>query len=234
MKFYPINLIIEGKLCVVVGGGKVARRKIKGLVDGGGIVRVISPEVHPDIVELGEAGKIDLLLRRYTEGDLKGAVICFAATSDKAVQLLVAAHAENEGVLVNIIDDPGGCDFHVPARVNRDKLLLTISTGGASPALSKQLRQELEAAYGEEYGSLLELLGRIRKNVVTEGSDPKKNKELFQSLLESDILSKIQKKDWKGLEEQLNLLLPDYLNAENVVETLLDEKRKAKSAKNCG
>ena len=134
MPLYPVNLKIEDRLCIIVGGGPVALRKARGVLSAGGHVRVIGPEVVSGIKELAEKNQIEWFERVFAEGDLERAFLVFAATGSRTVQIAVAREAEKYGVLLNSADDPEGSHFHIPAHFRRGKMLATVSTGGGSPA----------------------------------------------------------------------------------------------------
>lgn len=137
MVFYPVFLDLRGRLAVVAGGGPVAVRKARGLIEAGARVRVISPDLAEDL-------PVDWKRRRYRRGDLKGAALAFAATNDRAVNQRIAHHAAELGIPVNVADRAEDCTFLVPARVRRDGLQIAISTSGRSPAVAKSLRKQLE------------------------------------------------------------------------------------------
>jgi precorrin-2 dehydrogenase/sirohydrochlorin ferrochelatase len=135
---YPVFLDLRGRSVVVVGAGPVAVRKVKGLLEAGAVVTVIAPE---SITGLPVRQKI----RKYRPGDLKGAVLAFTATNDRAVNAQVTAEAKRRHIPVNVADAPEEGDFIVPARVRRGRIQIAISTGGESPRLAKQLREKLES-----------------------------------------------------------------------------------------
>jgi precorrin-2 dehydrogenase/sirohydrochlorin ferrochelatase len=143
--YYAAFLNLRGRLCTVVGGGKVAERKIRKLLDCGAYVRVISPNVRPQLQRWAEEGRIEWLCRPYVPGDVADAWLVFAATSDRQVNRLVWAEAEQAGRLVNVIDDPDLCTLTVPASTRRGVLQVAISTSGTNPAVAARLRQVLEA-----------------------------------------------------------------------------------------
>ena len=163
MKTYPICLIdLEQQRCVVIGGGKVAARKIAGLVDAGARVQVISPEIDPEIVEIAAAGQALINQRAYSPGDLQGAFLAIAATDDPAINHAVWEEARSSGTLINVVDDPQHSNFIVPALVRRGELTIAITTGGGSPALARRLREQFEELIGPEYGELAAILSELR------------------------------------------------------------------------
>lgn len=208
MMLYPVNLQIAGKSCLVVGGGNVSLRKIRSLLACGGRVTVISPEVVSGIHQLAEEGAVTLLQRGYQAGDLADAFLVFAVTDNPRVQELVAAEAEERGVLLNSADNPGRCDFQVPAKVRRGDLLLTVSTGGASPALSKLIREQLEDQFDDEYGTVVSLFAGIREIVVDGSGNAAANRDLFQRLLNAGLHNLVCQRNWDAVASILAAELP--------------------------
>lgn len=197
-RYYPVLLDLEGRHCVVVGGGQVAERKVRALLECGAKVVVIAPKVTRAIGDLARQGAIRLLPKAYEDGDLGGAppaagawLVVAAARGRCAacgqVNAAVAAEARRQRIPVNVADDPQRCDFIVPAVVRRGPLLIAISSGGASPALARRLREVIEAQVGEEYGELARLLGRLRPEVLRITQE-KKRRRIWQAILDSRVL----------------------------------------------
>jgi len=204
---YPVCLEISDKLCIVVGGGTVALRKVKGLLAADGKVRVISPRLVEGLARLHEEKRIEWLARGFVSGDLEGAFLVFAATDRPEVQRLVVHEAGNAGIPVNVIDAPEQCDFQVPASLRRGKLTLAVSTDGTSPAVAAMIRNQLQGRYGEEYGVLLELMAKVREYLMVRESDCEHRKILFQNVLHDDIVLWIK----TGQQERLRGHLRDVL-----------------------
>jgi len=134
---FPLFVELEGRPCVVLGGGAVAERKVEGLLAAGAVVTVVSPALSPALATLASAGRIAHVARSYTHGDLRGAALAFAATDDGGVNAAVALEGRARGVWVNAADDPAHCDAILPAVVRRGAVTVAVSTGGASPALAR-------------------------------------------------------------------------------------------------
>ena len=162
---YPVNLLLAGRPVLVVGGGSVAVEKVRGLLDAGADVTVVAPEVDPALDELD----VTVERRPYRPGEAAEYRLVVAATGDPAVNQAVFDDGEVAGVWVNSADDPARCSFTLPARVRRGDLLVTVSTGGRSPALAAWLREQLEEELGAEYAILLELLADERERLRAEG-----------------------------------------------------------------
>jgi precorrin-2 dehydrogenase/sirohydrochlorin ferrochelatase len=165
MSNYPITLVDLERGAVVVGGGTVAARKAQGLLAAGARVTVIAPQLTRELKELERAQRIAVIPRGYQTSDLKNARVIIAATDDPQVNQAVYDDARSRGMLVNVVDDPAHCTFHVPAVVRRGSIAIAISTGGACPALAKRLREEIETAVGAEYAQLAALLAELRPRV---------------------------------------------------------------------
>lgn len=197
--YYPIMLNIKGKRCVVVGGGKVALRKVKMLLECGAKVTVISPALHQDLIRLAKDKAIRLIKQDYKPEDLDGAVVLIAATDVEEINRSVAQEAKRRGVLVNVVDDPGNSDFIVPSLLRRGDLTIAISTGGGSPALAKKIRKNLEHLLGKEYAHLLALIKEVRSDLTRK--DKRVRAEIWQEALDLDLLIGLlkarQKKDAK-------------------------------------
>lgn len=181
---YPIFLEVRGRLCLVVGGGAVAERKVRGLLGQGAAVRVVSPTLTPALAAEAAAGHLVHRNRLFAPADLEGAFLAFAATDDPAVNAAVAAAAEAARIPVNVADDPSRSTFLIPSSLRRGDLTVAVSTGGASPALAKRLREELEATVGEEYAALARLLGEARQEILRGVPDGKRRQDLLARLPE--------------------------------------------------
>ncbi len=166
---YPVNLRLAGKAVLVVGAGGVAAGKVRGLLDARAVVTVVAIDAADEVVALAETGAVTLERRPYAAGEAATYRLVVAATSDTAVNQAVHDDAEAAGVWVNAADDPARCEFTMPARVRRGDLLLTISTGGRSPALASWLRAQLTEQVGPEYEALLDLLAEERERLRTAG-----------------------------------------------------------------
>ncbi len=211
MKYFPIHIDIRGKLAVIIGGGAVAERKCLSLLDAGAMVRVISPELVPGMKELASECRIDYKARKYREGDLGNALLVFAATDSHEVNMAVAAEATTLGIPANIADSPEISTFVSPAVIVRGDLMITVSTGGKSPALSRKIRQDLEVCFGEEYVPALQLLGAIREKLLTDKRSGKYNKKLFDALVARDVPELFKSRSFNEINRLLRELFgPDF------------------------
>jgi len=205
MGYYPIFLEIKDIHCVVVGGGKVAGRKVSGLLEAGAQVTVISPEVTDKLRTLIDNKRVRYLKKYFGRGDLRGAGLVIAASSDRAVNELVLLEARAADMPVNVVDDPGGSVFIVPSSIRRGELYIAISTAGRCPALARWTRLEIERAIGPEYGPFLEIMGALRERLLKKGIKGGKKDKVINRLLDSELLGLIR----AGAVEEVDMVLCD-------------------------
>jgi len=198
---YLVNLVLEGRTAVVVGAGKVALRKVEGLLLGGAQVTVVAPTACLEIEALVEAGRIVLRREPYRSAHLEGAFLAIAATDDEAVNAKMAEDAQRLGVLVNVVDRPALSSFFLPATVRRGELILGVATGGRCPALASALREELEGRYGPEHGEALALLGRLRERMMAAGWESFRVRQALISLYRAGLPDLIVAGDQEGIRK---------------------------------
>lgn len=180
-RLYPAFLSLRGKTCVVVGGGRVATRKIRSLLSTGANIVVISPLLRAELQDLLATSAIHHIPAPYTKEHLADASLVFAATNDPTVNQQIAQDAQQQGIWTNITDDPDNSDFHVPATIHRQDLTLAISTAGGSPAFARYVRELLEQALHESLGQALEIIAQARSHLLAA---PKAQQaQLWDSLL---------------------------------------------------
>ena len=192
MKYYPVNLDIKNRACLVVGGGSVGTRKVKALAECGATVTVVSPEISAKLDQMAAEGLIALEKRAYRTADLEDKFLVIGATDDEALNRRIHADAERLNTLCNIADRPEICNFILPAIVNRGDLVIAVSTSGKSPAYAKKLRKELENQFGGEYELFLHLMGAIRERLLSEEHAPEAHKPLFEKLITAGLLGLIK------------------------------------------
>ena len=202
---YPLNVDLTGRLIVVVGGGIVAERKVAGILAAGerSLVRVIAPGATAQLRALADSGRIDWHSVRYAHDMLAGAFLVYAATDCPAVNAKVAAEAKDRAILVNIIDDPSASSFQIPSSVRRGDFLLTVSTGGESPALSRAIRMELEQLYPEAFGQWLERVARLRREMRTMLSTSRERTAFWRMALRPYILNMVHDGELEKAEVEL-------------------------------
>jgi siroheme synthase-like protein len=193
---------------VVVGGGEVALRKVQSLLDCEAAVTVVSPAFCDGLAQLAQQGAVNLVQRKYRRGDLEGAMLAIAATDERETNVEVSREAREKGVPVNVVDVPAISDFIVPSYFSRGDITLAVSTAGASPALARKIRSQLQMEFGEEYAVLVRVVNDVRMKIKQQGYgiDP----ERWQSALDIDGLLILIR---QGDEDGARRLLLNNLNA---------------------
>jgi siroheme synthase-like protein len=204
--YYPIMLNLQGKKCVVVGGGHVALRKVKMLLDCGADITVISPKPHLGMAKLFEKKAIRLFHRDYKVGDLMDATLAVASTDVREINRTVAHEAKRLGILVNVVDDPRLSSFILPSFFRRGNLTIAVSSAGTSPALARKIRTNLEKSLGKEYAILLSLISEVRSSLKERGYVV--DGEAWQEVLDLKLLIKMIK---KGQGKKAKILLLNKL-----------------------
>lgn len=184
---YPIMLRLEGKKVVVIGGGRVAERKVTGLLGTGSLITVISPQATEELKGLAGSGLIEWLERSFSKEDIEGAFLIFAATNDNVLNQSIKM-AASEQQLVTIADDPEGSDFHVPSHIQRGRLSIAVSTGGASPTLARKIREQLEHQFDDQFEEYLEFLFSARQRILKEVKDPSRKGKILNAIVSEEFL----------------------------------------------
>ncbi|MBI2936064.1 MAG: bifunctional precorrin-2 dehydrogenase/sirohydrochlorin ferrochelatase [Chloroflexi bacterium] len=205
--YYPVFLDLRGRECLVIGAGEVATRKVQFLLECGARVTVISPQASREMEELARQRKVVLLRRPYQRGDLKDAFLAIAATEDNQVNRQVAEEAKTTRTLLNVVDVPHLCTFIAPAITQRGEVTVAISTGGASPALARRMREALAQAPAMEWADLASVLAaarqELRRQRVTIPADH------WQTCMDQGLLSLVQSGREKEALERLLACLRD-------------------------
>jgi len=212
--YYPVFLDLRNRLCVVVGGGKVAARKVESLVKAGARVKVISPEVDDEIVIMGG---VSVHKRPYTKGDLAGAFLVIAATDNHMENLGVSKEADECNVICNVVDQIDLCSFIVPSVVEKGPIKIAISTGGASPALARKLRNNIGQLIGKEFETLARILARIRPVVISRGADADIRGRIFNVLVDSLLIDAIKKGDKSQVEDIIYQALGTHVELDDIL-----------------
>jgi len=182
-KYYPINLNLKDKKCVVTGGGRVALRKVKTLVTAGAKVTLVSPEIVTGLKKLRQNKKIIIKKKRLQMKDLKGAFLIISATDDSKLNKSVSSYCRKNNILVNVVDAPKECSFILPSVVSQGDLTIAISTAGISPALSKKIKQDLEKVFDVRYACFLKKMKKLRPEIIKKIADPKSKKAFFNKMV---------------------------------------------------
>ena len=192
MPYYPIFVDLQDQHVLVVGGGEVAERKINNLLTHGCRISISSPRLSAYLEELVDRGTLRLIDPDSLDESLDSVFMVIAATDDPALNSGIAAKAKARGILVNSVDQPRDCTFIMPSVARAGALQIAISTGGKSPALAKKIRGDLESRFGPEYASFVELLGILRRELLSKGKPSPDNKVIFQRLVDSPLVDLIK------------------------------------------
>jgi precorrin-2 dehydrogenase/sirohydrochlorin ferrochelatase len=215
--YYPAILDLAGRACVVVGAGKVGEGKIRGLLNAGAKVKVVSLEATEQVRRWAEEERLELHLRKYESADLEGCFLVVAATERTETNVQVSGDADGRQMLCNVVDVPELCNFILPSIMRQGDLAIAVSTAGASPALARKIRLELEQRYGTEYALALELLGALREELKQRYPDPGDRKVMFERIVYSDLLDLLRADDVEAVEAWIERCIiegPDYVSQE--------------------
>lgn len=207
MRYYPVFLDLRNVSCLVIGGGRVGERKIKTLQSCGARVYLVCKELTPYLQEELQTGRVTLLAQSYKTDLLKNMFLVIGASDDLKLNGKIGREARERGILCNIVDDPQECNFILPALVSRGDLTIAVSTAGKSPALAKKVRQDLEKGFSEIYGPYLELLGRIRTEVLARRRPQEENQKIFQTLVNSPLLAWLEAGTFEPIYDLLDRLI---------------------------
>lgn len=200
---YPIVLDLDGKPCLVVGGGEVATAKVQGLLLSGAHVVVVSPTLTETLGRLAKQGPVVHRARDFRDDDVIGCALVIAATDRPEVNSAIFRLARRHRILVNVVDTPAECDFYTPAVVQRGALQIAISTNGKIPGLARRIREELETRFGPEYARYVEVLGEFRQGLRHRGDSLERRQSLCARVLDSDLLEAVR----TGNEARIEALL---------------------------
>ena len=190
--FFPILINLQKYPCLVVGGGLVALRKVEVLLKYTTNITILSPKVCTDLVSIIKKKKIKHFNHKYEKKFLKKFKIVISATDNSDVNKLVHDDCKKEGILINVVDTPGLCDFILPATVKRDDLTISVSSQGQAPFLAKDIKQKLEHIYSDIYSDVTELAGKYRECIL-------KNKRLKTSKSKTEAFNKFLEVDWRRI-----------------------------------
>jgi siroheme synthase-like protein len=207
--FYPVFLNLTGRRCIIIGGGQIAEGKISKLLDSGAKIVVISPDATQGIRRFAETGDVELDLRKYQPGDLKGAFLVIAATNDRVVNQEIFEEAETLGVLLNAVDDLPRCSFIAPSIVESGPVAIAISTGGASPALARKLRETLTGSSDLDWIQATSVLSKARQ--IIKDKRVTVHPQRWQCCMTPELLSLAK----AGREDEAVVLLMDGLTGKD-------------------
>lgn len=191
---YPLYLKLTNNPCLVIGGGTIAERKTRSLLDSGAEITLISPDVTENLQKLINGKVISYQNRLFESGDTTGFFLVIAATNSREVNKIVYRESMANLSLINCVDDPEYCNFYVPAQVKRGQLKIAISTEGQLPMMAGKIRHYFDTLIPENMGDKLEELGELRRQIIAEaGDDKNKKNEMFAELLTPSIDALLEK-----------------------------------------
>jgi precorrin-2 dehydrogenase/sirohydrochlorin ferrochelatase len=220
---FPVNLNLRGRKCLVVGGGRVAERKVKSLLQCGAEIWIVSPEFTSGLERLSGQSNINLIHRHYDTEDLQNCFLVISAADDPSVNSRVADDCFARNIPVNVVDDPARCSFTVPSVLRRGSLCIAVSTEGNSPLLARKIREEMENSFGSEYARFLELMGEVRGKVIRYIPDIEARRRIFEYLINSDILELMRRSE--ALRSMSKVQNEEELNPKLAALNELIEKR---------
>jgi len=222
---YPVMMSLVARRVIVIGGGRVALRKVRSLLESGALVTVVSPELHEELRELATDESIEWFPEAFDEAHLDrhpDLALVFGTTNRREVNVRIHAAAVARKLPCNIADVPDLCTFIVPAVITQGDLIIAVSTGGSSPALARRIREDLEKQYGPEYAAMTRMMGDLRKLVLGMGGSSDENRRIFKEIVESDLLAALRENDRDRALEILKTILPEALNAVEAMDNPQD------------
>jgi precorrin-2 dehydrogenase/sirohydrochlorin ferrochelatase len=207
--YYPAFIDVRGRTCVVIGGGGFAEEKVHKLRECGAMVQVVSPDITEGIRALVDGENVAWLPRKFESGDLGGAFIAVAATGDDDANEMISKEARERNVLLNVVDVTHLCTFIAPAVARRGEVTVAVSTGGASPALARKLRESLGESAELKWADMAGVMSAARKRLRETGVsvDP----QHWQCCLGDDLLDLVQAgRETEALESLLTRLLSEH------------------------
>ena len=207
MEHLPIFLSVRDKSCLVVGGGEIATRKVALLLRAGAQVRIIAPELCPNLAQLRDEGRIKHLARGYQAGDLENTYLAVAATDSSTTNSEVATAGRALGIPVNVVDQPEQGSYIMPSIIDRSPVVAAVSTGGASPVLARLIRSRLESLIPAGYGRLAELAGKFRERVKERFKDPADRRRFWDCILRGRVAERV----FSGHMQEAEILIENEL-----------------------
>ena len=207
MNYFPVFFDLTAQRVLIVGGGEVALRKVSLLERTGALITVVAPQIAPQIMERAAAGKLKIAIREFAPDDLDGTRLVIVATSRRAVNRWVAKLSESRNIPVNVVDDAQSSRFIVPAIIDRDPVLLAISSGGASPVLARRLRERLEALVPKRMGELASWLRALRETARRKLRDSAERRRFFEAIVDGPAARRFIEGDSQGAQRIAQQLL---------------------------
>jgi uroporphyrin-III C-methyltransferase/precorrin-2 dehydrogenase/sirohydrochlorin ferrochelatase len=207
LNYFPVFFDLARQRVLIVGGGEVALRKVSLLERTGALITLVAPEIAPELLQRAAAGKLSLVVREFAPQDLDGARLVIVATSRRAVNRWIANLSESRNIPVNVVDDRDASRFIVPAIIDRDPVLVAISTGGASPVLARRLRERLEALIPAKIGALATWLQALRQASRQKLRDSDARRRFFEAVVDGPAARRFVDGDTAGAQRVAQQLL---------------------------
>src|SRR5271170_2208845 len=198
MTYFPVFFDLARQQVLIVGAGEVALRKVALLERSGAAVTVVAPHIHPELKARAAAGAINLTVREFVPQDLDGMRLVIVATSRRAINRWIAKLSDSRGIPVNVVDDREASRFIVPAIIDRDPVLVAVSTGGTSPVLARRLRERLEALIPAKIGDLAIWLKELRAGARRKLRDVDERRRYFEAVVDGPAARRFTLGDTRG------------------------------------
>jgi len=222
--FFPLFVDIKEKPCLIVGGGQVAYRKTKTLLQFGASIKVVSPYLCEELIKLKESGLINVEQREFADSDIENCFIAVAATSDSDVNARLSEYAAKRNIPVNVADDSGKCSFLFPSTVKRGKIIIGICSSGSFPAMTAAIREKIDEILPCEIAEITEKLEMLRKEIKSKIKQ-KEDKEKIMKDLAAQIIEIIVDNNEENCKCSNNIKLKKYINILNqYLEELQDSR----------
>ena len=222
MAYYPIMVDLTNRQVLVVGGGSVAGRKIRTLLEYGAVVNLVSKELSPEIKNYTDSGEVRYLGEEFSPVYLEDMFLVIAATDDEELNHRISQIAEAKGLLINAVDQPSDCNFIVPSIIKKGDLVVAVSTSGKSPAMAKKIRKQLTEYFGDEYEPFLRIMGRIRSEVISSGTDHRENSRIFHQIIDSGLFKAVK----AGKLNDAAVILSEILGRDITINKIRDYMEK--------
>jgi precorrin-2 dehydrogenase/sirohydrochlorin ferrochelatase len=221
-KYFPLFISLDALQCLIVGGGSVALRKVLALLDSNANIDLVSPSVLPELETLGKKGLINIKKRRFRDEDLEGVNLVIVSTNDTETNECISDEAKRRKIICNVVDRPELCSAIFPSILSRGRLQLAISTGGASPAMARFIKEQISDVFGKEYELALEILWRLRGEILRDNSSSQPaRREIFQRFVNSEFIELCKRRDRKKIKAMLSETAGEAVGL-RVLEGLLD------------
>ena len=211
MDYFPVFLDLKQRRCLLVGGGDVATRKGRLLAKAGAILRVVAPQISPELRDLVQQCQGEIHLREYQASDVDDCVLAIAATDIDSLNQIISEDAKAKNIPVNVVDSPALCTYITPAIIDRSPLVIAISSGGESPVLARLIRAKLETLIPNSYGVLAQFASRWRERIKNRFADTDQRRRFWEKFLQGPAAELV----FNGQDAQADKLLSDAIQQDD-------------------